>query len=64
VFPYVNTSTRLVLTEDGVQLEIVRMFDSEGLETENAKEAISCVVGPDPDGMWYTLFYPHFTTIH
>lgn len=54
-FHYVNPFTRCAVLYDGEAIEITRLMDHRGEETDDPKEAIACVAGPDSDGQWYSI---------
>lgn len=49
-----NRERRVVVTEDGQELPITNFFDADG-EDCDFDEAVTCVAGPDRDGLWLTI---------
>ena len=50
----VNCEKRVAITEDGQELPVTNLFDSDGDECE-PDEAVACVAGPDKDGLWLSI---------
>ena len=51
----VNRKLRVAIMEDGQELPVTNMFDGFGEETDDVDDAVSCVAGPDADGMWVSI---------
>lgn len=50
----VNVTIGIVIMEDGQELPITDAFDDNGEDCEPG-DAVSCVAGPDRDGMWVSI---------
>ena len=50
-----DRATRMVITEDGQTLPITNMFDADGDECDDVDDAVTCVAGPDKDGLWLSI---------
>lgn len=50
----VSVSRAVAITEDGQELPITNAFDDDGDECD-LDEAVSCVAGPDKDGLWLAI---------
>jgi hypothetical protein len=50
----VHVGRAVALTEDGQELPITNAFDDDGDDCDLA-DAVTCVAGPDRDGMWLTI---------
>lgn len=61
----INRTESIVLLCDGGSVDITHWFDCFGDECE-PDDAISCVAGPDPAGLWYSIDLSFFNpvTIH
>lgn len=51
----VNRQRRIAVMEDGQILPVTNLYDVDGEETEDVTCAVSCVVGPDAAGFWYSV---------
>lgn len=51
----VNCALKIAITEDGQSLPITNLIDSNGDECDDVDEAVTCVAGPDKDGMWRVI---------
>lgn len=56
----VNLAGRYVITDDGGQYPITRLYDAWGDETDEITEAIACVAGAGQ--MWLNIALPSFAT--
>ena len=58
-----DRATRMAITEDGQTLPITNMFDADGDECDDVDgdecddvdDAVTCVAGPDKDGLWLSI---------
>lgn len=50
----VNRHKNLAITEDGQSLPVAHYFDADG-EDCDFDDAVTCVAGPDKDGLWLTI---------
>jgi len=55
----VNVTLGIAIMEDGQELPITNAFDDDGDDCDPA-EAVSCVAGPDRDGMWVSIDLKQF----
>lgn len=51
----VNLKERIAITEDGQSLPVTDMFDEWGGDSNDIKECVVCVAGPDSAGKWLTI---------
>ena len=59
----VNRALRVAVTEDGQELPVTNMFDGDGDETDDVDAAVTCVAGPDKDGLWLTIDFAEMESV-
>jgi hypothetical protein len=59
----VHRHRRIAVTEDGQELSVTVMLDRFGDETDEVDEAVSCVAGPDKDGLWLQIDLSAFDAV-
>lgn len=50
----INCKLFVAITEDGQELPVTNSFDADGDECD-LEDAVSCVAGPDKDGLWVSI---------
>ena len=55
----INVVLGVAIMEDGQELPITDAFDDDGDDCE-ATDAVTCVAGPDRDGMWVSIDLKQF----
>lgn len=50
----IHLTRRVAITEDGQEMPVTHFFDANGDDCD-CDEAVSCVAGPDKDGLWLQI---------
>jgi len=50
----IHRARAIAITEDGQELPVTNALDDDGDDCD-LEDAVSCVAGPDRDGMWLTI---------
>ena len=59
----ISRSRMVAVTEDGQELPITNLFDQFGDDCADVDEAVSCVAGPDRDGLWLSIDFREFEAV-
>ena len=55
----INRARAVVVTDAGQELPITDAFDALGM-TCDLTDAVTCVAGPDSDGLWFAIDLTQF----